>query len=87
MPIGSDDSGLTKGVKFTTSTVGNLVGGLAGTVGGVVGAGGRGVGHTITGVTGKAGKPVGDAIESLANGTEVGARSIAEGVERAGQGK
>ena len=87
MPIGNDDSGLTKGVKFATSTVGNLVGGVAGTVRGVVGAGGRGIGHTVTGVTGKTGKPVGDAIESLANGTEAGARSVAEGVERAGQGK
>ncbi|KAL9034723.1 MAG: hypothetical protein Q9214_006913, partial [Letrouitia sp. 1 TL-2023] len=75
-PISSDkDSGITGGAKFVTSTIGNTVGGLGRTVGGVAGAGGRGLGQTVTGATGSAGKPVGDAIESLGNGVESGAKS------------
>ena len=38
MPIGQQESGVTSGVKFVTSTVGNTVGGVTNTVGGVVGA-------------------------------------------------
>lgn len=47
MPIGQQESGVTSGVKFVTSTVGNTVGGVTNTVGGVVGALGRGVGETV----------------------------------------
>lgn len=48
MPIGQQDSGVTSGVKFVTSTVGNTVGGVTNTLGGVVGALGRGVGETVS---------------------------------------
>ncbi len=41
MPIGQQESGVTSGVKFVTSTLGNTVGGLTNTVGGTVGALGR----------------------------------------------
>ncbi|OWY44895.1 hypothetical protein AALT_g3760 [Alternaria alternata] len=58
MPIGQQESGVTSGVKFVTSTVGNTVGGVTNTVGGVVGALGRGVGETLEGATGSAGRPV-----------------------------
>lgn len=74
-------------VTFVTSTLGNGVGGVAKTAGGIVGAGGRGVGQTITGVTGNAGKPLGDAVEALGNGIEGGTKNVAEGVENAGKGK
>jgi hypothetical protein len=47
MPIGQQESGVTSGVKFVTSTVGNTVGGVTNTLGGVVGALGRGVGETV----------------------------------------
>ena len=47
MPIGTQqESGVTSGVKFVTSTIGNTVGGVTNTVGGVVGALGRGIGET-----------------------------------------
>jgi hypothetical protein len=48
MPIGQNESGVTSGVKFVTSTVGNTVGGVTNTLGGVVGALGRGVGETVS---------------------------------------
>jgi hypothetical protein len=47
MPIGQQESGVTSGVKFVTSTVGNTVGGVTNTLGGVVGALGRGIGETV----------------------------------------
>jgi hypothetical protein len=56
MPIGQEESGISSGVKFVTSTVGNTVGGVTNTVGGVVGALGRGVGETLEGATGSAGR-------------------------------
>jgi phage-related protein len=89
MPITKDnsDSGVTAGVKFVTSTVGNTVGGVTRTVGGVVGAAGRGVGHTITGATGRAGKPVGDGIAGTTTGIENAANNVARGVEDAGRGE
>ncbi|KAI9742045.1 MAG: hypothetical protein M1834_000435 [Cirrosporium novae-zelandiae] len=87
MPVGQSDSGLSKGALFVTSTIGNTVGGVSKTVGGILGAGGRGLGETITGVTGSAGKPIGDGIASAATGIENGARDVARGVEKAGQGK
>ena len=70
-----------------TSTLGNGVGGVAKTAGGVVGAAGRGVGQTVTGMTGSVGKPVGDALEAVGNGVEGGARSVGDGVEDAGKGR
>lgn len=60
---------------------------MVNTVGGVVGAAGRGVGETVTGVTGKAGKPVGDGIKDVAEGVEGGAATVAHGVKRAGEGE
>ncbi len=60
---------------------------MTNTVGGVVGAAGRGVGETVNGVTGKVGKPVGDGIKDVAEGIEVGAASVAGGVKRAGEGE
>ncbi|CAD0029432.1 unnamed protein product [Aureobasidium pullulans] len=79
MAFGDDkNSGVAGGVTAVTSTVGNGVGGLLGTVG---------VGGTVTGVTGNAGKPLGDALTSLGNGVEDGTNSIKKGVESAGQGK
>ncbi|KAL8644256.1 MAG: hypothetical protein Q9210_007343, partial [Variospora velana] len=75
-PLDSNENkGATGAAKFVTSTIGNTIGGLGATVGGVVGAGGRGLGQTVTGATGSAGKPVGDALESLGNGVENGAKS------------
>jgi len=50
MPIGQNESGVTSGVKFVTSTVGNTVGGVTNTLGGVVGALGRGVGETVSSI-------------------------------------
>ncbi|KAI5247768.1 hypothetical protein E4T43_01745 [Aureobasidium subglaciale] len=79
MALGDDKkSGVAGGVTAVTSTLGNGVGGLLGTVGGVTGAAARG---------GNAGKPVGDALASLGNGVEDGTNNIARGVESAGQGK
>lgn len=83
----SSDKGATGAAKFVTSTVGNTLGGVGATVGGVVGAGGRGLGQTITGATGSAGKPVGDALESLGNGVERGAKDVSKAVEDAGKWK
>lgn len=87
MPIGQQDSGVTQGVKFVTSTVGNTVGGATNLVGGVVGALGRGVGETIEGATGSAGKPVARGIADASTSVEEGANKIAGGVKRAGEGK
>lgn len=87
MPIGQQDSGVTSGVKFVTSTVGNTVGGVTNTVGGVVGALGRGVGETLEGATGSAGKPVARGIADTATSVENGTNQIADGVKRAGEGK
>ena len=61
--------------------------GVTNTVGGVVGAAGRGLGETVTGVTGKAGKPVGDGIKDVAEGIEGGAARVAKGVKNAGEGE
>ncbi|MCJ1248799.1 hypothetical protein MMC30_006019 [Trapelia coarctata] len=87
MPLGNQDSGATAGVRFVTSTVGNTVGGLVNTVGGVTGAAGRGVGETIEGATGSAGKSVGRAIANGATSVENGAHNFAGGVKDAGYGK
>ncbi|KAF2257174.1 hypothetical protein BU26DRAFT_513873 [Trematosphaeria pertusa] len=87
MPVGQQESGVTSGVKFVTSTVGNTVGGLTNTVGGVVGALGRGVGETVEGATGSAGRPVARGISDATTSVEDGANKIAGGVKRAGEGK
>lgn len=65
----------------------NGASGVTNTVGGVVGAVGRGVGETVTGVTGSYGKPVGDGIKDVAEGVEGGAAKVASGVKRAGEGQ
>jgi hypothetical protein len=44
------------------------VGGLTNTVGGVVGAAGRGLGETVSGATGGVGKDVGKGIAGVGNG-------------------
>ncbi|KZP20640.1 hypothetical protein FIBSPDRAFT_861383 [Athelia psychrophila] len=88
MPINSsNDSGVTAGLTFVTSTLGNTVGGVTRLTGGVLGAAGRGVGDTITGATGSAGRPVGDGLGGLANGLEDGTKRAAKGVEDLGTGK
>ncbi|KAL5393618.1 hypothetical protein PMIN02_005729 [Paraphaeosphaeria minitans] len=87
MPVGQQESGVTSGVKFVTSTVGNTVGGVTNTVGGVVGALGRGVGETLEGATGSAGRPVARGIADATTSIENGAGKIAGGVKRAGEGK
>ncbi|KAH0837052.1 hypothetical protein Z517_04255 [Fonsecaea pedrosoi CBS 271.37] len=89
MPINtsSSDEGATGAAKFVTSTVGNTIGGLTRTVGGITGAAGRGIGDTITGATGSAGKPLGDGLANALTGVENGARKVARGVEDAGQWK
>ncbi|KAK7179057.1 hypothetical protein PSPO01_14897 [Paraphaeosphaeria sporulosa] len=87
MPVGQQESGVTSGVKFVTSTVGNTVGGVTNTVGGVVGALGRGVGETLEGATGSAGRPVARGIADATTSIEDGAGKIAGGVKRAGEGK
>ncbi|KAK8224005.1 hypothetical protein BKA81DRAFT_348971 [Phyllosticta paracitricarpa] len=87
MPINNNESGVSSGVKFVTSTVGNTVGGLLNTVGGVVGAAGRGVGETLEGATGSAGRPVARGVADAASGVEDGTGRIARGVKDAGQGK
>jgi hypothetical protein len=87
MPIGEQDSGVTAGVKFVTSTIGNTVGGLTNLVGGVVGAASRGLGETIEGATGSAGKAVGRSIADAGTGIEDGSHRIAKGVKDAGYGK
>jgi len=83
----TNDSGITAGIKFVTSTVGNTAGGLVNTVGGITGAAGRGIGDTIEGATGSAGKSVGRAIANGATSVEDGAYKVAGGVKDAGQGK
>ena len=87
MPIGHEESGVTTGVKFVTSTLGNTVGGLTNTVGGIVGAGGRGLGETIEGATGSGGKSVGRSIADVATGIENGTTAAAKEVKKAGQMK
>lgn len=87
MPVGQQESGVTSGVKFVTSTVGNTVGGVTNTAGGVVGALGRGVGETLEGATGSAGRPVARGIADATTSVEDGAGKIAGGVKRAGEGK
>ncbi|KAF2262402.1 hypothetical protein CC78DRAFT_582705 [Lojkania enalia] len=77
MPVGQQESGVTSGVKFVTSTVGNTVGGVTNTVGGVVGALGRGVGETLEGATGSAGRPVARGISDATTSVEDGANRIA----------
>lgn len=85
MPIGQQESGVTTGVKFVTSTLGNTVGGLTNTVGGIVGAGGRGLGETVEGATGSAGKSLGRSIADVATGIENGTAAAAKEVKNAGQ--
>ncbi|KAF2712114.1 hypothetical protein K504DRAFT_531257 [Pleomassaria siparia CBS 279.74] len=84
MPIGQQESGVTSGVKFVTSTLGNTVGGVTNTV---VGALGRGIGETLEGATGSAGRPVARGIADATTSVEDGANKIAGGVKRAGEGK
>ena len=87
MPLDNKNSGASGAATAVTSTLGNLVGGLSNTAGGIVGATGRGLGQTVTGVTGNTGKPVGDALQSLGNGVQDGTSQVARGAENAGQGK
>ena len=43
--------------------------------------------QTVTGVTGDTGKPIGDALSSLGNGVEGGAKNVGNATEDAGKGK
>lgn len=65
----------------------NTASGLTNTVGGVVGALGRGLGETVNGATGGVGKPVGDGIKDLGEGVEGGTARIAKGARQAGEGQ
>lgn len=65
--------------------VGNLVGGVAKTVGGVVGTAGRGLGQTINNTTGT--KVVGDSLQGVTDGIESGSNAVGKGAENAGQWK
>lgn len=78
---------VTGTAQFATSILGNTVGGLGRTVGGVAGAATRGIGGTVSSVTGDAGRPVGDAVSSIGTGLEGGLGSVSKGVEDAGQWK
>lgn len=55
------------------------------TVGGVVGAAGRGVGGTVNNTTGT--KAVGDGLQSLTNAVEDASNNLAHGVEKGSEGK
>ncbi len=57
------------------------------TVGGIVGAAGRGLGETIEGVTGRVGRSVTRAIAGGATSLEDGAHKAARGIKDAGQGR
>lgn len=70
---------------LTNQQVGNALGGITKTAGGLVGAAGRGVGETINSTTGT--KAVGDGLQGITGGIEDGANSVGKGVENAGQGK
>ncbi|OAA47680.1 hypothetical protein NOR_02170 [Metarhizium rileyi] len=72
------------GLGFVTSTLGNTVGGVSRTVGGVTGAATKGVGDTVNSVGGETLKPVGDGVSSLGGGLQGGIDSVAGGVENAG---
>ena len=103
--MNNNETGVTKGAKGVTSTLGNTVrlttdeeshriidapsqvGGLTNTVGGVVGAAGRGLGETVGSATGGAGKDVGKGIADVGNGLEDGAANVAKSAENAGEWK
>ncbi|KAH8824748.1 hypothetical protein DL96DRAFT_1614937 [Flagelloscypha sp. PMI_526] len=82
-PQENRNNGVKQGVTGVTSTLGNAVGGIVGTVGGVVGSAGRGLGSTVNSTTGT--KPVGDALASLTDGVEKGAKGVQNAVEDAGK--
>lgn len=65
--------------------LGNAVGGITKTAGGLVGTAGKGVGDTINNTTGT--KAVGDGLQGITGGIEDAGNSAAKGVENAGQGK
>lgn len=72
-------------INTRASTVGNLAGGLLGTVGDVVGATGRGLGDTVNATTGT--KAVGDGLKYATDGIEDGTNRVGKGVEDVGKGK
>ena len=65
--------------------MGNAAGGVTRTVGGLLGAAGRGVGDTINNTTGT--KAVGDGLKSVTDGIEDGGNQVGKGFENAGQWK
>ncbi|KAK4897002.1 hypothetical protein LTR27_005249 [Elasticomyces elasticus] len=67
------------------SKLGNAAGGLSKTLGGVVGATGKGIGNTINDTTGT--KAAGDGLQGVTGGIEDGANSAGKGAENAGQWK
>ena len=58
---------------------------MVGTLGGVVGATGRGVGHTIN--TTSRTEMVGNGVSAITNGVEKGVCEIAKGVEKGSKGE
>ncbi|QKD57459.2 uncharacterized protein FOBCDRAFT_277094 [Fusarium oxysporum Fo47] len=74
-------------VQLVTSTLGNTVGGVVGTLGNVTGAALRGVGNTLTGTTGEIRQPVGNAVGGIVTGVESLLNNVAKGVEKAGEQK
>lgn len=86
-PKDQEGQGATGAAKWVTSAVGNTVGGVTRTLGGVTGAAGRGIGDTINSATGSTGKVVGDGFGKVGSGAEEGAKSVAKGVEDAGNWK
>jgi hypothetical protein len=68
-----------------TPQLGNAVGGITKTAGGIVGTAGRGVGDTINNTTGT--KAVGDGLQGLTGGIENAGNTAGKGAENAGQWK
>ena len=75
----------TKARLLTHHQVGNALGGITKTAGGLVGTAGRGVGETINNTTGT--KAVGDGLQGLTGGIENAGNSAGKGAENAGQWK
>ncbi|KAJ5543498.1 hypothetical protein N7535_005922 [Penicillium sp. DV-2018c] len=67
MSDSNQDKGATGAAKFVTSTLGNTLGGVTRTVGGVAGTAGRGIGDTISSATGSAGEPIGNVLSNTSS--------------------
>lgn len=65
--------------------IGNAVGGITDTAGGIIGAAGRGTGKTVNKSTRT--RKGGDGIKDMTGGIERGIGKIAKGIERGSVGK